>query len=206
MRQLLSKDVVQPVARMASTSASASTSVAPNEETSLSSLSPLAQSAAREVWRYLRLGLDAQGGALRKADLILVLGSDDARVAEHAAALFRAGLAPRVLLSGKIGDITRGLYGAQSEAAFFADVCAARGVPREAMLLEERSTNTGENLAFSLQLLRERVARPLHAVVLLLRLQEVDRLLLVARVLLLLLLPLRAMVSPPWRELRAGDA
>ena len=122
----------------------------------LSSLSPLAQSAARDVWRYLRLGLGAQGGALRRADVLLVLGSDDARVAEHAAALFLAGLAPRILLSGRVGDITRGLYGAKSEAAFFGDVCAARGVPREAMLLEERSTNTGENLAFSLELLRER--------------------------------------------------
>ena len=124
----------------------------------LGSLSPLSQAAAREVWRFLRL---SRGAALpAPADLLLVLGSDDARVAEHAAALYHARVAPLVLLSGRVGDITRGLYGERSEAAFFADVCASRGVPREAMLLEEESTNTGENLRLSLQLLRDRGLLP----------------------------------------------
>jgi uncharacterized SAM-binding protein YcdF (DUF218 family) len=40
----------------------------------------------------------------------------------------------------------------------------ARGVPRERVLLEDRSTNTGENVAFSRRLLAERGLEPRTAI------------------------------------------
>jgi uncharacterized SAM-binding protein YcdF (DUF218 family) len=52
----------------------------------------------------------------------------------------------------------------QSEADVFADVAAARGVPRERILIESRSTNTGENVVFSRQLLAEKGITPRRAI------------------------------------------
>lgn len=102
---------------------------------------------AELLWDYMLMG-----HALRASDLILALGSNDLRVAEHAADLYLRGLAPRILFSGRVGALTRGRF-VKTEAETFADVAVARGVPSEAILLETRSTNTGENIQFSRALL-----------------------------------------------------
>jgi uncharacterized SAM-binding protein YcdF (DUF218 family) len=91
---------------------------------------------------------------LRPCDLIMALGSNDTRVAEHAADLYLRGLAPKLLFSGNVGALTRGQF-TKSEAETFADIALAKGVPREAILLEPNSTNTGENIRFSRHLLAD---------------------------------------------------
>src|SRR5262249_40458191 len=50
------------------------------------------------------------------------------------------------------------------EAEIFADVAAAAGVPRERILVEARSTNTAENVAFSRELLAGRGLHPRRAI------------------------------------------
>ena len=60
-----------------------------------------------------------------KADAILVLGSNDLRVAKRAAELHAAGLAPLVVFSGARGNFTQDLE--QTEAEWLAD--AARREP-----------------------------------------------------------------------------
>jgi uncharacterized SAM-binding protein YcdF (DUF218 family) len=112
---------------------------------------------ARVVWDYHRLG-----HALRPADVIVALGSHDTRVAERAADVFLEGWAPLVVMSGRTGALTSGW--ARSEAEVFAEVAAARGVPREKMLLEARSTNTGENVVFTRALLEERGIAPARVI------------------------------------------
>ena len=109
---------------------------------------------ARTLWDYMLLGHE-----LVPSDLILVLGSNDVRVAEHAASLFVRGLAPLMVCSGNVGRLTAGRL-AKSEAETFADVAVAHGVPREAILLESRSTNTGENVVFTRELLEARGIHP----------------------------------------------
>ena len=52
----------------------------------------------------------------------------------------------------------------RSEAEIFADVAAERGVPRERILIESRSTNTGENVVFTRQLLAEKGVTPRRAI------------------------------------------
>lgn len=104
---------------------------------------------AEILWDYMLMHHEP-----RECDLILALGSNDTRVAEHAADLFLRGLAPRLLFSGNVGALTRGKF-AKTEAETFADVAIAKGVAREAILLEPRSTNTGENIQFSRALLAE---------------------------------------------------
>jgi uncharacterized SAM-binding protein YcdF (DUF218 family) len=113
---------------------------------------------ARLVWDYHHVG-----HALAKADCILVLGSHDTRVAERGAELFLEGWAPLLLLSGHLGALTSGSW-TRSEAEVFADVAAGMGVPRERMLLETRSTNTGENVDFSRRLLAGRGLHPRRAI------------------------------------------
>jgi uncharacterized SAM-binding protein YcdF (DUF218 family) len=94
----------------------------------------------------------ARGGRRLPADAILVVG----RVLErdraspifvarlaHAAELFHDGLAPYVLVAGGLtGDATR------SEAAVGREHLLELGVPPAAILLEDRSTHTVENLAY----------------------------------------------------------
>src|ERR1051325_2734412 len=86
------------------------------------------------------------------ADAILVLCSHDERVAERAAQLFHEGRAPLVIFSGGRGAITRSLWD-DPEAERFARIAVSLGVPRENILTETQSTNTGENVAFTKKLL-----------------------------------------------------
>jgi len=109
---------------------------------------------ARVLWNYMLLGHD-----LAPADVILALGSNDVRVGEHAARLFLRGLAPLLVCSGHVGRLTAGRF-EKSEAETFADAAVRLGVPRSAILLEDRSTNTGENIDLSRALLASRGVTP----------------------------------------------
>ena len=113
---------------------------------------------AQLVWDYHHVGHTPA-----PADVILVLGSHDTRVAERAAELFLQGLAPLIVFSGNLGALTTGIW-TRPEAEIFAEVAAAMGVPREHMLTECRSTNTGENVSFCRTLLAERGVHPRRAI------------------------------------------
>ena len=102
---------------------------------------------AETIWRYHHLNHQ-----LSPADAILVLCSHDTVVAKRAAELFLQGLAPLLILAGGLGTITRQLW-REPEADQFARIAAAMGVPGDRMLIENRSTNTGENVLFTKQLL-----------------------------------------------------
>jgi uncharacterized SAM-binding protein YcdF (DUF218 family) len=116
------------------------------------------ESWARTLWDYHLLH-----HVLRPSDCILVLGSHDTRVAERGAEVFLAGLAPLVVMCGDRGALTRTLWD-RPEAEVFADAAVARGVPRERILVESRSTNAGENVLFARRLLAERGIRPATAI------------------------------------------
>jgi uncharacterized SAM-binding protein YcdF (DUF218 family) len=113
---------------------------------------------ARTLWDYHHVG-----HALEKADCIVVLGSHDTRVAERGAEVFLEGWAPLLVCSGHLGALTRQMW-TRPEAEIFADVAVARGVPRDRILIESRSTNTGENVDFSRRLLAERGIVPRRAI------------------------------------------
>lgn len=80
-------------------------------------------------------------------------------MAERGAELFLAGWAPVLVMSGRLGALTSGLW-SRPEAEVFADVAVACGVPRERIRLEPHSTNTGENVVFTRALLEEEGIRP----------------------------------------------
>jgi uncharacterized SAM-binding protein YcdF (DUF218 family) len=101
---------------------------------------------AQKIWNYLRL--DHQ---LSKADCILVLGSHDTRVAVRGAELYLKGYAPLILFSGGLGRLTEGLW-IEPEADKFARIAIGMGVPVDKILIENRSTNTGENISMAFEL------------------------------------------------------
>jgi uncharacterized SAM-binding protein YcdF (DUF218 family) len=112
----------------------------------VSQLAPLTLEAAETLWNYHRLHHQ-----LTPADGILVFGSNDLRVAEHAVELFKAGLGPWILFSGARGRMTEDWP--ETEAATMAALARANGVPDECVFVEDRATNTGENIRFSRELL-----------------------------------------------------
>jgi len=109
---------------------------------------------AQIVWGYHHLHHE-----LKKADCILVLGSNDIRVAEFAANLYLQGYAPLLACSGGFGVLTQGLY-KKPEAEVFADIAIQRGVPKDNIIVENAASNTGENITFTRKLLSERGLDP----------------------------------------------
>jgi uncharacterized SAM-binding protein YcdF (DUF218 family) len=113
---------------------------------------------AERIWEYHQLNHE-----VGPADAILVLCSHDTSVAERAVELFRLDVAPLVIFSGGLGAITRRFW-TEPEAQRFARIAQELGVPPDRMLIEDRSTNTGENVLFTRQLLAARGMDPQHFV------------------------------------------
>ena len=109
---------------------------------------------AQQLWDYHHMN-----HAPAKADCILALGSHDLRVADRAAELYLQGWAPLVIMSGGLGNFTQEMW-TESEADKFAAIAINKGVPAEAILVENKSTNTGENILFTQQLLTQKGLDP----------------------------------------------
>ncbi|OQP56529.1 YdcF family protein [Niastella populi] len=105
---------------------------------------------AKKLWNYHQLQ-----HKLEISDCILVLGSVDTRTAERGAEIYLQGYAPIIIFSGGLGKLTKDLWQG-TEAELFATIALDKGVPREAIFIENKSTNTGENILFTQQLLQEK--------------------------------------------------
>lgn len=103
-----------------------------------------------KLWNYHQLNHQ-----LSHADAILVLCSHDTRVAERGAQLYLEGWGPLLILSGGLGTITKHLW-KEPEADQFARIAVAMGVPPDSVLIENKSTNTGQNVLFTKQLLADK--------------------------------------------------
>ncbi|MDR3685191.1 MAG: YdcF family protein [Geothrix sp.] len=116
----------------------------------LAALTALGFAGLPWVFRFRQVLRGIHGDGLVPADAILVLGRRlegdqltpvfEARLA-HAEALWRRGLAPHIFVAGGTTGRAR-----RSEAEAGRDWLVARGVPESALLLEDRSQHTLENL------------------------------------------------------------
>ena len=102
------------------------------------------------IWDYLCLN-----EPLEKAECIVGFGNFNTDIARRAAQLYLEGVAPKILFTGGLGRNTEGLL-PEPEAHRFARVVMECGVPKEDILLEDRSSNTKENIDFTRQLLVEK--------------------------------------------------
>jgi uncharacterized SAM-binding protein YcdF (DUF218 family) len=109
---------------------------------------------AKKLWDYHHLHHTPAN-----SDCILVLGSHDLRVAERGAELYLEGWAPILIFSGGLGNVTKGIW-KDPEADRFARIALDRGVPAEAIFIENKSSNTGENILFTQQLLEDKGLHP----------------------------------------------
>ena len=104
---------------------------------------------AKVIWNYHQMF-----HSLQPAEGILVLGSNDVRVAEYAAQLFLQNFAPLLIFSGGLGNFTKDVWD-EAEAVKFASIAASLGVPDDKILVESSSSNTGENIRFSKKLMEK---------------------------------------------------
>lgn len=109
---------------------------------------------AKKLWNYHQIN-----NRIEKSDCILVLGSHDLRVAERAAQLYLEGWAPLLIFSGGLGNFTKDLW-TETEADLFAAIAIKMGAPKNDILIENKSTNTGENILFTQQLLAQKNLNP----------------------------------------------
>lgn len=101
------------------------------------------------IWNYLCLNQTPQ-----QADVIVGFGNFNTDIARRAAELYHQGYAPKILFTGGLGRNTEGLL-PEPEAVRFARVAMEWGVPKEDILLEDKSANTKENIEFTRQLLEK---------------------------------------------------
>ena len=92
------------------------------------------------------------------SDVIFIPGSLQTELPVKAAALYHEGYAPYILPSGRFSKIAGkcALDGYETEWEFMYGILRREGVPKEAVLKEDRATFTWENAIFSRQLLEEK--------------------------------------------------
>jgi len=99
------------------------------------------------LWNYLKMN-----HTMTKVDLIVVFGCHDLQVAHRGSELFLEKLAPKILFTGGLGRITSSLWDT-TEADKFAEIALEKGISANHILIENKSSNTGENIEYSKKLL-----------------------------------------------------
>lgn len=107
--------------------------------------------SAQLIWEYMRFEQP-----LKKADVIIGLGSADIRTAEWSAKLYNEGYAPLILFTGARGRTTREAF-SDNEADVYAKHALELDIPEDVILREKNATNTGENIVYAHKLLQEKV-------------------------------------------------
>jgi uncharacterized SAM-binding protein YcdF (DUF218 family) len=109
--------------------------------------------AAKTLWNF-----HSVNHTVYPCDVMLVLGSHDARVPQYAAQLYHQNMASMVICSGGIAhtDDLLATGWNKTEAAMFSDILMQHGVPESAIIQETEAQNTGANFALSKQILDAR--------------------------------------------------
>ncbi|MFF2506348.1 YdcF family protein [Streptomyces sp. NPDC058067] len=110
--------------------------------------------AAQLIWDYHHMGHE-----LQPCDAAVALGCNDLGVSTYSANLYKAGLFPHLVFTGGNSSATRGVF-PRGEAVHFHEHALALGVPANAMLLEPKAANTGQNIAYARDILAAAGARP----------------------------------------------
>lgn len=114
---------------------------------------PELAAAARRLFAYLSECDPLPRGA---CDAIIGFGVFDLALARHCGDLFRQGRGRHIIFTGGIGAGT-GNLGRPEAVAWREELRRSHpDIAEDAVILEDESTNTGENIAFTAQLLRQR--------------------------------------------------
>jgi uncharacterized SAM-binding protein YcdF (DUF218 family) len=90
----------------------------------------------------------------------VIFCSNDLRVADYASELFNAGIAPKILCSGGVAhqDDLLATGWNEPEAVVFKNRLVELGVPEDSVLVEDKASNTGENVRFSKVFIENNIA------------------------------------------------
>ncbi len=104
-------------------------------------------SFAKDIFEYLYLSSDY----IPRADVVIGFGHFDLKIPRHCGNLYKNGYAQKIIFTGGIGSGTADL--GKAEAVAFVEELKRRypTVPDEAVIVEERSINTSENVQFTAQ-------------------------------------------------------
>jgi len=105
---------------------------------------------AQIVWDYLQIK-----SSRRKADCIIVMTSKDLSVADRGTRYFFDDLAPFIVVTGGYGRLTPKEW-KKPEAEMFSEYMVKLGMPREKMVIENKSTNTSENILLTKEMLKKK--------------------------------------------------
>lgn len=114
---------------------------------------------AQVLWDYHQMHHEA-----RNTDIAIGLGSHDIGVAEHTADLYHQGRFPLIVFTGANAPTTLVVF-PRGEAVHYAERAVELGVPDEAIVIEPRATNTGENFTLTRKLLDREGLRPTSATI-----------------------------------------
>ncbi|MGV9823380.1 YdcF family protein [Nocardia xishanensis] len=101
------------------------------------------------LWDYNRLDDE-----VRPVDIGIGLGSHDLGVATYAADLYHLGMFPLILFTGANAPTTIARF-PRGEAVHYREHALELGVPDDAILVEPKATNTGDNIDFTRAVLQE---------------------------------------------------
>lgn len=102
---------------------------------------------ALTIWNYHQMHHD-----LRPVDVGVGLGSHDLGVATFAAKLYQLDLFPTLVFTGANSPTTAARF-PRGEAVQYREHAIELGVPASAVSVEPRATNTGQNIAFTREIL-----------------------------------------------------
>lgn len=119
------------------------------EKLASASLSPEQKAKLERLWSYLA---EDDAANLESADVIFVFGGPETIKARKAVELYKAGMAARIVFTG---DTQRALVNQPhiSESVRDATIAVEAGVPSSAILIDDKSINTPENVQNALTLL-----------------------------------------------------
>ena len=103
----------------------------------------------KKLWNYMR-----SNQKIEKSDCIIGLGCEDLNIAKVAVDLYFKGYADKIIFSGGLGKVTKGRWN-EPEANKFAKYAIEKGVPKEKIYIENKSTNTGDNFRYTKELIKQ---------------------------------------------------
>ena len=104
--------------------------------------------ALKIMWDYLNLNMP-----LQKADLIIGCGCRNLKIPQRCAELYSKDYGKNILFCGGYGKLTGDFI--KPEAEIFKDIAIENGIPQNKIFVETKSTNTGDNFKFSLEIIEK---------------------------------------------------
>ncbi len=106
----------------------------------------------RHIFQFLN-----KKDALQKADIIIGFGHFDMNIPKRCCELYLDGMGSKIIFTGGVGAGSADFKNAEAIEFFQYARRFFPQIPQEDILIEDQSTNTGENIRFSIKTLKEKL-------------------------------------------------